>query len=148
MAPHLGRRAAAATHAQTRAALPARCAHAARRRVFAPPAAASLMGGLYDTMLAANAEALARKEGSLVGAERGIKPLLAVPTFALEAPEGAAKWASVLQRQGCLGLQGALSPETAAQLLQFVTEENARCQFEVEAGRAEFDARFGGVNCR
>ncbi|KAI8469046.1 MAG: hypothetical protein J3K34DRAFT_424936 [Monoraphidium minutum] len=99
-------------------------------------------------MLAANAEGLARKEGGLVGAERGVKPLLAVSAAALDSADAGAKWASVLQRQGCLGLQGALSHATAARLLTFVEEENARCQADVEAGRAEFDARFGGVNCR
>ena len=93
-------------------------------------------------------QALARKEGGLVGAERGLKPLTAIPLFALEGEGKAAEWASVLQRQGCLGLQGALSPATAAQLLDFIKEENARCQADVEAGRVEFDARFGGVNCR
>ncbi len=99
-------------------------------------------------MAAANAEALARKEDKLVGAERGVKPLPAVPAFVLENADKAAEWASLLERQGCLGIQGALSPATAAQLLQFINEENARCQEDVEAGRVEFDARFGGVNCR
>lgn len=127
---------------------PRRLAARPARRMLAPPPAAGLMGSLRDTMLAANAEALARKEGGLVGAERGLKPLPAVPVWTFEDSDKAAQWASVLQRQGCLGLQGALSPATAAQLLQFVVEENARCQAAVEAGEVEFDARFGGVNCR
>ena len=127
---------------------PGRAAAAFSRRRAAPPRAAGLMGSLYDKMLAANAEALARKEGGLVGAERGIKPLPAVPSYALDSDEKGAKWASVLARQGCLGFEGALSPATAAEMLRFVTEENARCQADVEAGRTEFNDRFGGVNCR
>ena len=34
------------------------------------------------------------------------------------------------------------------ELLAFINAENARCQADVLAGRAEFDSRFGGVNCR
>jgi hypothetical protein len=56
--------------------------------------------------------------------------------------------AAVLERQGCRGVQGVLSAATAAELREFVVQENARCQADVEAGRAEFDSRFGGVNCR
>lgn len=120
-----------------------------RRRCCAPPPRASLLGGLYDTMVAANAEALARKEGrELVGATRGIQPLTAVPLSLLGRPGKAESCATVLERQGCLGVEGVLSAPTAAELLAFVTEENARCQADVEAGRVEFDARFGGVNCR
>ncbi len=120
-----------------------------RRRCCAPQPRASLVGSLYDTVVAANAEALARKEGrELVGATRGIQPLTAVPLSLLERPDKAEACATVLARQGCLGVQGALSAPTAAALLAFVTEENARCQADVEAGRVEFDARFGGVNCR
>ena len=131
------------------AAVPRRLARPApaRRQLAAPPAA-GLLGGLADRMAAANAEALARKEDKLVGAERGIKALPAVPQFVLEDEAKAAEWASLLERQGCLGIQGALSLATAKQLLQFVNDENARCQADVEAGRVEFDARFGGVNCR
>lgn len=83
-----------------------------------------------------------------MGAERGLKSLPAVPQFVLEDAAKAAEWASLLERQGCLGIQGALSTATAVQLLQFIQDENARCQADVEAGRVEFDARFGGVNCR
>lgn len=135
--------AAAAAAARPRLARPA----PARRQLAAPPAA-GLFGGLLDTVAAANAEGLARKEAGLVGAERGLKSLPAVPQFVLEDAAKAAEWASLLERQGCLGIQGALSTATAVQLLQFIQEENARCQADVEAGRVEFDARFGGVNCR
>ena len=65
---------AAAAAPRTRLARPA----PARRQLAAPPAA-GLFGGLLDTVAAANAEGLARKEAGLVGAERGLKPLPAVP---------------------------------------------------------------------
>lgn len=114
----------------------------AARRHCAPPPSASLMGSLYETVTAANAEAVARKEGrELVGKERGIQPLTAVPLSLLESPGKAEACAAVLARQGCLGLQGALSAATAAEMLAFVKEENARCQEDVEAGRVEFDSR-------
>lgn len=119
-----------------------------RRRALLPPPCAGLMGGLYDMAAAVNAEALARKEGSLVGAERGIKPLTAVALSLLEQDGKAEACAEVLERQGCLGVRGVLSEETAAVLREFILEENARCQADVEAGRVEFDSRFGGVNCR
>lgn len=125
-----------------------RLAPAAWRRC-APPPKANLLSGLYDTAVAANAEALARKEGKeLVGATRGIKPLTAVPLSMLDQPGKPEACAAVLEKQGCLGVQQVLSKDTAAELLAFVKEENARCQAEVEAGRVEFDSRFGGVNCR
>jgi hypothetical protein len=115
----------------------------------APPPRASLLGSLFDTAAAANAEALARKEGKeLVGKARGVSPLTAVPRSLLDVPGKADACASVLSRQGCLGVQGVLSAATAAELLAFIREENARCQEEVNAGRVEFDSRFGGVNCR
>jgi hypothetical protein len=108
---------------------------------------ANLMTSLYDTAVAVNAEDLARKEGKeLVGATRGIQPLTAVPLSRLDSKAEAC--AAVLERQGCLGVQGVLSAATAAELREFVVQENARCQADVEAGRAEFDSRFGGVNCR
>ena len=101
-----------------------------------------------ETAAAANAEALARREGrELIGKTTGgVKALQAVPCSLTELkPE---KCASVLSQMGCLGIQEVLSPATAARVLAFINEENARCQAEVLAGRAAFDDRFGGVNCR
>lgn len=118
-----------------------------QQRALAPPLGAGLLGGLYETAIAANAEAVARKEGKdQVGATRGIAPLSAVPLSRLDTKAEAC--AAVLEKQGCLGVQGVLSPATAADMLAFVEAENTRCQADVEAGRAEFDSRFGGVNCR
>lgn len=127
-------------------AAPRRQRQQQQQRVLAPPGA-NLLGGLYETAIAANAEAVARKEGKeQVGATRGIAPLSAVPLSRLDTKAEAC--AAVLEKQGCLGVQGVLSAATAAEMLAFVEAENARCQADVEAGRAEFDSRFGGVNCR
>ena len=41
-----------------------------------------------------------------------------------------------------------LSEATAARVLTYVKEENARAQADVLSGAAPFDSRFGGVNCR
>ncbi len=101
-----------------------------------------------ETAAAANAEALARKEGrELVGAKTGgVRALQAVPaTVCASKPE---LTASVLEKMGCLCVTEALSPETCRELLAFVNAENARCQADVLAGAAAFDDRFGGVNCR
>ena len=106
-----------------------------------------MLGGLMDAAAAANAEALARREGKeLVGKTRGLKTLTAVPQTLLERkPEACA---SVLSGQGCLGVTEALTESTAAALLSYVEAENARCQSAVLDGLVAFDARFGGVNCR
>ena len=106
-----------------------------------------MLGGLLDAAAAANAEALARREGrELVGKARGVEALTAVPASLLERKPAAC--ASALAGLGCLGVTEALSPATAATLLAFVGEENAARQADVVAGRAAFGTYFGGVNCR
>jgi hypothetical protein len=74
------------------------------RRAPRPPcAAAGLLGGLLDAAAAANAEALARREGrELVGKARGVGALTAVPTSLLERKP--ASCASALSGLGCLGV--------------------------------------------
>ena len=118
------------------------------RRAPRPPyAAAGLLGGLLDAAAAANAEALARREGrELVGKARGVGALTAVPTSLLERKP--ASCASALSGLGCLGVTECLSPATAAAMLAFVAEENAARQADVVAGRAAFGDFFGGVNVR
>jgi hypothetical protein len=102
---------------------------------------------LLDAAAAANAEALARREGrELVGKARGVGALTAVPTSLLERKP--ASCASALSGLGCLGVTECLSPATAASMLAFVAEENAARQADVVAGRAAFGDFFGGVNVR
>ena len=102
---------------------------------------------MLDAAAAANAEALARREGrELIGKARGVGALTAVPASLLERKPAAC--ASALASLGCLGVTEALSPATAAELLAFVAAENAARQRDVVDGRASFNDFFGGVNCR
>ena len=55
--------------------------------------------------------------------------------------------AKLLEREGCVGVPEALTPETAATLRAFVEERRGAAMAEVEGG-APFESRFGGVNCR
>ena len=111
------------------------------------PGATSGAGKLFDRIAAMNAEQLAIKEGkSLVGKERGLKALTVCPTETMVAK--GPTLAKLLEREGCVGLRGALSSDTCASLRAWIDAESDRAKAEVEAGAAPFDARFGGVNCR
>ena len=55
--------------------------------------------------------------------------------------------AKLLEREGCVGVPEALTPETAATLRKFVEDRRDVAMAEVEGG-APFESRFGGVNCR
>jgi hypothetical protein len=141
-------RAAAAPAPQLRCG--ARCAlrrTAPRSRLAPRVTRAGLFDKVMETASAANAEALARREGrDLVGKTGGVQPLQAVPcSLTQRKPDTVA---NVLAKMGCLGIEEVLSPATAATLLTFIVEENARSQADVLAERQPFDDRFGGVNCR
>jgi hypothetical protein len=120
-----------------------------RRNRTATPATprAGLLDAVMEKAAAANAEALARREGrDMVGRNGGVQLLQAVPCSLTERkPE---LCANVLSKMGCLAITEVLSPASADTLLAFVNAENARCQADVLAERVSFDDRFGGVNCR
>ena len=108
-------------------------------------------GGLFDKLqdgiAAKNAEALAIKEGkSLVGKEKGLKALTVCPTATMREKGGVL--AKLVEREGAVGLRGALSKETCGALRAWIDGESERAKAEVSAGDVPFDARFGGVNCR
>lgn len=101
-----------------------------------------------DAMSAANAEQLAmREERDLVGVKSG-----GVGKLLRCSPESIARTESELggymARQGCLSVSRVLSEPTIASLRRYIEAELETAKADVEAGRAEFEARFGGVNCR
>ena len=104
-------------------------------------------GGLFDKLqdgiAAKNAEALAIKEGkSLVGKEKGLKALTVCPTATMREKGGVL--AKLVEREGAVGLRGALSKETCGALRAWIDGESERAKAEVSAGDVPFDARFGG----
>jgi len=106
------------------------------------------VGLAMDKLAAANAEALARKEGSqLLGkATGGIKALLRCKLETMK--DKPAVLARLLEREGCVSLVKVISDETADELRAFINEESDRVKKEVEKGSIGFNDRFGGVNCR
>jgi len=119
---------------------------AAALSAVANPGATSTLGGvggLMDAVAAKNAELLAVKEG-----KRLIKDVGKLPTAPPEmVRDKGPTLAKLLEREGCAGVRGAISPETAAVLREFVEAERGRAVAEVDGGAA-FETRFGGVNCR
>ena len=101
-----------------------------------------------DKLAAANAEALARKEGSQILGKTsgGIKPLLRCKLDTMR--EKPAVLGRLLEREGCLSLVKVISDETVNELRTYINEESDRIKEEVEAGALSFNHRFGGVNCR
>lgn len=113
------------------------------RRSLVPPRAA-----LMELASAANAEAMARREGKdLIGKKTGgVQPIQTVPVSLLARKPQLCS--NVLRKMGCLSISEVLSDATAEKVLAFIVEENARAQVEVTRGDVPFDSRFGGVNCR
>ena len=109
---------------------------------------ASLLDSVMERAAALNAEALARREGADQVGKRdgGVKPLQGVAAEVAASKPGVVS--KLLEQTGCLQLNSVLSAPTAAALLAFIVEENARCQAAVLAGDRAFDDCFGGVNCR
>jgi hypothetical protein len=54
----------------------------------------------------------------------------------------------MLKENGCLSLQGVLSPATCNELLAYINKDSDRAKAEVMSGELDFDLKFGGVNCR
>ncbi len=109
----------------------------------ANPGATTSQGGLFAAVAAKNAEMLAVKEGKKL--IKDVKKLPAAP-FSMMTEKGPTL-AKLLEREGCVGVPEALTPETAATLRAFVEERRGAAMAEVEGG-APFESRFGGVNCR
>ena len=101
------------------------------------------VGLAMDKLAAANAEALARKEGSqLLGkATGGIKALLRCKLETMK--DKPAVLARLLEREGCVSLVKVISDETADELRAFINEESDRVKKEVEKGSIGFNDRFG-----
>jgi len=137
------------TQVHSRAALP-RPQLSNRRKSLSHPymvVRMSALSGIMEKAANANAELLARKEGSsLIGKKSGLQPLKGFPMSTLE--DKADKVVTVLQQNGVICMRKALSEEMCDQLLAHVNEESERGKAEVETGKVEFDERFGGVNCR
>ena len=117
--------------------------HGLAAPVASNPGATTSQGGLFAAVAAKNAEMLAVKEGKKLIKE--VKNLPAAP-FSMMVEKGQTL-AKLLEREGCVGVPEALTPETAATLRQFVEERRDVAMAEVEGG-APFESRFGGVNCR
>ena len=107
------------------------------------PGATTSQGGLFAAVAAKNAEMLAVKEGKKL--IKDVKNLPAAP-FSMMVEKGPTL-AKLLEREGCVGVPEALTPETAATLRKFVEDRRDVAMAEVEGG-APFESRFGGVNCR
>jgi len=101
-----------------------------------------------DKLAAANAEALARKEGSQILGKTtgGIKPLLRCKLDTMK--EKPAVLGRLLEREGCISLVKVISDEMVNELRTFINEESDRIKQEVTEGKLSFAHRFGGVNCR
>ena len=110
---------------------------------LANPGATTSQGGLFAAVAAKNAELLAVKEGKKL--IKDVKRLPAAP-FSMMVEKGPTL-AKLLEREGCVGVPEALTPETAATLRAFVEDRRGAAMAEVEGG-APFESRFGGVNCR
>mmetsp|Transcript_19934 Transcript_19934/g.63411 ORF Transcript_19934/g.63411 Transcript_19934/m.63411 type:complete len:374 (-) Transcript_19934:172-1293(-) len=119
-----------------------------RRACAVASAGGGVMGGMMEKMAAANAEALARKEGKQLVGKRtgGVKPLSSFPPEIVNRKPEVSN--QVLLQSGCMCVTGALSHATADKLLSYVNEESERAKAEVTSGKVPFDDRFGGVNCR
>ncbi|KAJ1637239.1 hypothetical protein T492DRAFT_586859 [Pavlovales sp. CCMP2436] len=52
------------------------------------------------------------------------------------------------ERQGVIGVSSVLSAPTADALLAHINAEQVRARADIDAELTEFEARFGGVNCR
>ena len=87
---------------------------------------------------------LAIKEGKeLIGTE---KDLYAVNCAVLQ--DKAVPSAQLLKKLGCLCIRGALSKSKGSELLNHINDLSKTMKAEVRAGKAPFEERFGGVNCR
>jgi len=106
------------------------------------------IGLAMDKLAAANAEALARKEGQqILGKETGgVKALLRCKLDIMK--DKPAVLGRLLEREGCVSLVKVISDDTADELRAFINDESDRVKKEVEQGRTDFNSRFGGVNCR
>ena len=87
-----------------------------------------------DKIAAANAEALAKKEGSQILGKTtgGIKPLLRCKLETMK--EKPAVLGRLLEREGCVSLVKVISDETVDELRTFINEESDRIKDEVEKG--------------
>jgi len=112
-----------------------------------PGATNQQKSGIGNTLANLNAELLAKKEASIVGRDSGGVGALRTAPLSVVRDKGGTL-ARLIEREGCVGLKGALSPETAARLKRFVDEELERSKEAVTAGAEPFEGRFGGVNCR
>lgn len=101
-----------------------------------------------DAVSAANAEQLAmREERDLVGVRSGgVGKLLRCSPESIARTEG--ELGGYMARQGCLSVSRVLTEPTITSLRRYIDAEVETAKADVDAGRAEFDARFGGVNCR
>ena len=80
---------------------------------LANPGATNSQGGIFAAVAAKNAEMLAVKEGKKL-ISRSVKNLPAAP-FSMMVEKGPTL-AKLLEREGCVGVPEALTPETAATL--------------------------------
>ena len=111
---------------------------------LANPGATTSQGGIFAAVAAKNAEMLAVKEGKKL--IKDVKQLPAAPVSMMT--EKGPTLAKLLEREGCVAVPEAFSPETAATLRKFVEDRRGAAMAEVEEGGAPFESRFGGVNCR
>lgn len=109
---------------------------------------ASLIDASLDKLAAINAENLAIKEqNEILGRSTGgVKPLTKCSVKVMQSKPAAL--AKLLQRDGAVSVTNVLSEGSADALLGFINTDNEACKREILEGRALFDARFGGVNCR
>jgi len=105
--------------------------------------------GFMEDLRAKNAERLAiREQNDLIGKKYGLKKVQSFPTRILSTDWKVEKLSKMLDENGVLGLEGALSQETASRLLDYISRESETNKRQVEGGEVDFDDRFGGVNCR